>query len=295
MVWLMAFQRDPSYGRLRPLYEISSPWRKDIHTYLIGQSRRLGSRRQLQYHFLKLSWVASSYLHLHAFFLSPFSDHNFNQVFLELTHFLQYRFINFTDPWQGYLGEQPKLVLDYDRQKLLKQILARPKVAGSDISFVIENAIREVPELLSSKSNEDLFEQLFSTPISAMTIEVGDYTVVELPVVLGSHYISKKTYKNRFNKKKFYRILGSYVRWDDAKVVIFRKDKNHHQMFLVLKDTMKLVNIGTWKHLEVDGVDYYLSLLVDFDLPEKSFYVSEWELNCPSISIEKDTTNYDND
>jgi len=65
-------------------------------------------------------------------------------------------------------------------------------------------------------------------PSSALSLDIGDdgFVVAEIPVMLGSHYLGKKAQKVWFDAKgrKFYRILGCYARWDDAKVVIFSFD-----------------------------------------------------------------------
>ena len=331
--WPDAFLKDPAYALFRPLYEFKSPWRcsySALYQYLNGQARRLGGRQHIRFHFSNLALIASGYPQLHAFLSDPFTPkHNLTQVFSDLEKFMRWRFEKFTEsPWldfpvqetvvsKGRISEKdleaiPIVLSDIERKKLLKRELAkipwqqqlqRTLEYDSGIegfhTALIESALKECPELLHQRSNEDLVQQVFSSPITSLSLTMGreGYLVAEIPVMLGSHYLGKKTQKVWFDLrgKKFYRILGCYARWDDAKVAIF-KARIHDttdlqkQMFADIKEKLSLISVGTWKKAQVDGLDYYLCLLIDSDLPERSFLVSEWEVNCPNLTIE-DTEN----
>lgn len=336
--WPSAFLQDPAYALFRPLYERTSPWRTSysaLYQYLSSQARRLGGRRHVLFYLSNLAKVAGEYPHLHAFLLAPFeSTNNLTQVFLELEFFLRWRFEKFSeDPWldfpapepvapKGHISEKdieaiPIVLSEQDRKKLLKKVLAKipwqeqlqraleneSGIAGFHTTL-IENAIKECPDLLTQRANEDLVNQIFASPVQSLTLTLGvnDYLVAEIPVMLGSHYLGKRTQKVWFDRrgKKFYRILGCYARWDDAKIVLFKHSIHadsglQKRMFAEIRERQSLISVGNWKKAQVDGVDYYLALLIDSDLPDRSFFVSEWEVNCPQLSIvlEKDTTNGD--
>lgn len=335
--WPDIFLRDPAYGLLRPLYDHTSPWRssQDLYQYLSSQARRLGGRRHVLFYLSNLSKISTLYPTFHSFLLTPFENtHDLPQVFSEMERFLRWRFECFSEnPWidfpapeitkpKGHISEKdieaiPVELTDQDRKKLLKKELAKipwqqqlqyalehdSGMAGFHTSL-IEKALKECPDLLTQKSNEDLVNQIFSSPVQQLSLSIGnkDYVVAEIPVMLGSHYLGKKTQKVWFTArgKKFYRILGCYARWDDAKVVIFKHSIQENsglqkQMFTEIREQLSLVSVGNWKKAQVDGVDYYLSLLIDADLPEKAFFVSEWEINCPQLTIvlAKDTRDGD--
>jgi len=326
--WPDAFLRDPAYALLRPLYERTSPWRSSsilLHQYLTSQARRLGNRRHLAFHFSNLAKVSSEYDELCAFFLTPFDKHSqLQSIFSQMEEFLRHRFETYPEkPWADFPVEQlvmpkghisnkdieavPTELTEQDRKKLLKKELAKipwqqqlqqalehgSGTAGFHASLV-EKAIKECPSLLTQKRNEDLVNQIFASPATELSLTMGEdgYLVATIPVMIGSHYLGRKTQQTWFTArgKKFYRILGCYARWDDANVLIFRHDIHddttlQKQMFASIKTQKSLVSVGSWKKAQVDGVDYYLSILVDADLPEKSFVVSEWELNCPQLII----------
>ena len=331
--WPDAFLKDPSYALFRPLYEYTSPWRLTygaLSKYLNGQARRMGGRQYVLYHFSQLAQITPNveYPSLYAFLLDPFtaSKHNLTDVFSDAEKFLRWRFECFTeDPWFDFpdssapisdnndVTQLPTLKLsDTGRRKLLKKALSKipwqqqlqrsleydTGVEGFHTAL-IENAIKECPDLLQQHSNQDLVQQIFSSSTAPMALEIGEkeYMVTQLPIMLGSHYLSKRAQKVWFDArgKKFYRILGCYARWDDAKVVIFKSALHNDttrqkQMFSEIREQLLLVSVGVWKKLQVDGLDYYLSLLIDSDLPDKAFFVSEWEVNC-QISLVKDTRN----
>jgi hypothetical protein len=330
--WPELFLKDPAYALFRPLYDSTSPWRKNhsmlVH-YLNGQARRLGGRQYILFHFANIARISRSYTNLHGFLADPFTNkHQISLVFSDLEKFLRWRFDTFShDPWEDLVADEqtaaskgvsdkdleliPITLSDADRKKILKKELSKipwqvqlqrsleydSGMEGFHTSL-IENAIKECPDLLQQKSNEDLVQQIFSSPTtSALSLELGSsgYVTAEIPVMLGSHYLSKKAQKIWFDSrgKKFYRILGCYARWDDATVVIFKHTVHddsqlQRNMFAEIKEKMALVSVGTWKKAQVDGLDYYLSLLVDADMPVRAFFVSEWELNCPNLLI-KDT------
>jgi hypothetical protein len=334
--WPESFLRDPAYSLFRPLYEYTSPWRTSydaLYQYLNGQARRMGGRQHILFHFSNLSLISSGYTQFHAFLSDPFTPkHNLTWVFSDLEKFLRWRFAEFSDsPWRdfparekiaskGRISEKdleaiPCVLSDTDRKKLLKKELAkipwqtqlqRSLEYESGIegfhTALIENALKECPELLHQRHNEDLVQQVFSSPLDSMTLTMGEkgYLIAEIPVMLGSHYLGKKTQKVWFDArgKKFYRILGCYARWDNAQVVIFKASVHNDaelqkQMFAEIKEGLLLVGVGNWKKAIIDGSDYYLSLLIDSDLPERSFFVSEWEINCPNLMV-KDTETHAN-
>ena len=336
--WPDIFLKDQAYALFRPLYERTSPWRSaysSLYQYFSSQARRLGGRRHILFYLSNLAKIAEDYPKFQAFLLAPFdSNHDLPAMLSEMELFLRWRFENFSeDPWLGFPAQEvvmpkghisekdieavPTTLTDQDRKKLLKKELAkipwqqqlqRALEHESGMSgfhaILIEKALKECPDLLTQKSNEDLVNQIFSSPAQELTVKMGahDYTVAEIPVMLGSHYLGKKTQKVWFTArgKKFYRILGCYARWDDAKVVIFKHSIQEDAtlqkwMFTEIKEQHSLISVGNWKKAQVDGIDYYLSLLIDSDLPEKSFFVSEWEINCPQLTIllEKDTRNVD--
>lgn len=330
--WPDAFLQDPAYALFRPLYEYTSPWRASHSTlchYLNGQARRLGGRQYILFHFLNLAKISKSYESLHAFLLDPFTNkHKLLKVFVDLEAFLRWRFEFFTnDPWSDLqeqedaaaaavhvsekdLATVPIALSETDKKKILKkelskipwqQQLQRSLEYESGVegfhAALIENAIKECPELLQQNANQDLVQQIFSSPMPSLSLTLNEagYTIAEIPVMLGSHYLGKKAQKVWFDGRgrKFHRILGCYARWDDAKVVVFKHTVHddtvlQKQMFSAIKDTHALNSVGTWKKAQVDGLDYYLSLLIDSDLPDRTFFVSEWEVNCPHLLI-KDT------
>ena len=329
--WPEAFLKDPAYALFRPLYEYTSPWRAShsaLCHYLNGQARRLGGRQYILFHFSNLARIAKSYPDFHSFLLDPFTNkHRLLQVFYDLERFLRWRFEEFTeDPWldftveessaaKGHISEKdleaiPVALSETDRKKLLKKALSKipwQQQLQRSLEYesgmegfhaaLIENAIKECPNLLHQKSNEDLVQQIFSSPTPSLSFTMGEegYLIAEIPVMLGSHYLGKKAQKVWFDArgKKFYRILGCYARWDDAKVVVFKQSVHdghelQKKMFSDIKEKQSLISVGVWKKAQVDGLDYYLSLLIDSDIPERAFFVSEWEINCPNLLI-KDT------
>lgn len=290
--WPQAFLKDPAYALFRPLYEYTSPWRSSqamLSLYLHSQSRRLGGHRYLLFYFSNLAKISESYPSLNWFLRSPFyASHDLNDVFSELEIFLRWRFTDFKDdPWRDYPFEEQ--YTDKERKIILKKNLSKiPKVRNFrdmeeyKLRF-IENALKECPNLtINPKYNSDLVHHIFSSPIPELTLQLGrdGYVISEIPVILGSHFLDKK-YTGWFKDNKFYRILGCYARWDDAKVIIF-KDVT---MLSSLKGTYKLRTIGEMRRGQIDGEDYLLSILVDSDLPEKSFVISEWELNVSQLTI----------
>lgn len=327
--WPDIFLEDPAYALFRPLYERTSPWRssyKSLLLYLNAQARRLGGRKLLLFYFSRLSMLtpAASYPHFKTFLAHPFEYKLIlSSLFSEIELFLQWRFKEFSNnPWIDYPKPEeieiekaeitekdlsPSVLSKKERKKILKKELSKipwqtqlQKVleyeSGIDglHTAIIENALKECPNLLTQKSNEDLVCQIFSSPSPALSLDIGGdgFVVAEIPVMLGSHYLGKKAQKAWFEAKgrKFYRILGCYARWDDAKVVIF-KNKLHEdveaqrQMFATIKEKLELKAVGNQIRAEVDGLDYYLSLLIDSDLPDRSFVISQWELNCPNLLI----------
>ena len=324
--WPPIFLQDPAYALLRPLYEYTSPWRishEALCLYLNSQARRLGGRKRLLEYFSMLASLSLRFPTFHSFLILPFEKHDLLELFLEMEKFLQWRFREFpNDPWHDFQKEEEKgtekieisekdlappisSLTEKERKKLLKkelskipwqQQLQRTLDYDSGIdgfhTALIEKALKECPDLLSQKSNEDLVSQVFSSPTSSLSLMIGyeGYVVAEIPVMLGAHFLNKKTQKGWFDNKgrKFFRILGCYARWDDAQVVIFKTSENSERMFLDIKQKLSLKHIGQVITAQVDGIDYYLSLLVDSDLPERSFLISEWELNCPNLLI-KDT------
>jgi hypothetical protein len=335
LTWPDSFLQDPAYAIFRPLYERTCPWRTSqdlLFLYLNSQARRLGGRKILLGYFLKLSSIAFDYPYFKSFLLSPFEKHNLDALFLDVDKFLQWRFKKFTiDPWLDFKKEIEKKEIanvevsekdlalpvsslsEKDRKKLLKKELSKmpwQKQLQQTLEYesgftgfhtaLIEKALKECPDLLAQKSNEDLVSQIFSTPTNDMELIIGagGYVVAEIPVMLGAHFLNKKTQKRWFDAKgkKFFRILGCYARWDDAKVVIFKNalPENTEHMFSDIKKELALKSVGHLIRAQVDGIDYYLSLLVDSDLPDRSFLISEWELNCPNLKIScEDTIKHD--
>lgn len=323
--WPSKFLEDPAYALLRPLYEYTSPWRTShdaLSLYLHSQARRLGGRRHILFHFSNLAIISERFPKFNQFLLSPFNQsHSLKRVFTEMELFLRWRFDFFTkDPWADYpiqekLAAKRRTVSENDplsekdRKRILKRFLSKvpwqlqlQQALEHDSGIegyhaaIIEKALKECPDLTSQKANLDLVHHIFSSPMPELTIDMGDkgYVVAEIPIMLGSHYLGKNVQKIWFETKgrKFYRILGNYARWDDAMVVIFniKDDDGQAKMFSTVRETQGLKSIGNWKRAQVDGEDYYLSLLVELDLPERSFLVSEWELNCPQLTIlSKDT------
>jgi hypothetical protein len=318
--WPTKFLEDPAYALLRPLYELTSSWRKSheaLSLYLHSQARRLGGKRFVLFHLSNLSLISESYYEFNRFLKAPFDPtHRLKRVFGEMEKFLRWRFEDFKhDPWSDY-PLQEKLAtrcLDFDltdekrRKRLLRRelskvpwpqplqkILDRESGVEGYHTEIITKALKECPEI-SQKYNEDLVHHIFSSPCSSLTLELGTegYCVSEIPIMIGSHYLGKNVLHDWFSKKgrKFYRIFGSYARWDNAKVVIFKHTlADDPNLFIAIKTNYKLRGVGIWKKAQVDGEDYYLSLLVDSDLPERSFLVTEWELNCPQLTIlAKDT------
>ena len=331
LTWPTKFLEDPAYALLRPLYENTSPWRKSheaLALYLHSQARRLGGRRHILFHFSNLSLISEGYYEFNRFLKAPFeTTHKLKRVFGEMERFLRQRFETFEhDPWADYplqerlaakrrISEKdlavpavPEIPLtDMERKKLLKKALSKvpwqlqlQKALEYDSGIegyhadIIAKALKECPEV-NQKPNADLVHHIFSSPIPALTLELGEegYCVCEIPIMLGSHYLGKNVQKTWFDAKgrKFYRILGCYARWDDAKVVIFKhRLSDSPTLFPAIKAAHGLRGVGNWKQAQVDGEDYYLSLLIDFDLPERSFLVTDWELNCPQLTIlTKDT------
>jgi len=312
LTWPSIFLHDPTYALFRPLYDRTSPWRSSYDSlclYLNSQARRLGGRHILMGQFSKLALISTRYSTLHNFLNEPFNPkHNLSDLFSEVDQFLRWRFDYFSyDPWQDTAPEtnevkepdKEEAAIPYQKKrKLLKKALSKipwqqqlQKSLEYDSgiegfhAYLIEKAIKECPDLLSQQSNEDIVNQIFSSPNPLLTLnfEGKDYVVGEVPAMIGSHYLSRKIQKGWFDNrgKKFYRILGSYARWDDAKMVIFKNDdpQIQTQMFKDIKDNMSLISVGNHKKAQVDGVDYHLSLLVDSDLPDRSFLISEWEIN----------------
>jgi hypothetical protein len=194
----------------------------------------------------------------------------------EMDQFLSGR-LRFADPWEGIpLDERVKL------KRLPK------KVYNLEDTVLVQKAAKECPELFTQKANADLIQHIFSSPKAQLTYEIREvgYVIANIPVALGSHYVGK----NVKVSNSFYRILGNFARWDDAKVVIFKEsvynDTNkQNKLFLHLRDTQGFRCVGTWKRAKVEDEDYFLSLLVDVNLSERLFMVSEWELNCPQLTI----------
>lgn len=320
--WPEPFIKDPAYALFRPLYEHTSPWRASYGSllkYLNGQARRLGGRQYVLIHLAKLAQITPrmEFIHLHAFLTDPFTPkHHIPFLFLDVDRFLHWRFKSFADPWQDLdtneptNTEKPELpsvaakdepLSDATRKKILKQALSKVPwqqqfqraleyesgVAGYH-SELIENALKECPDL---KSNQGRVQSIFASPATNLEIEIGEcgYAVCELPVMLGSHFLSKKAQKTWFDAKdkKFYKILGCYARWDNAQIVIFKQTTmaNQRRIFDEIRAKHALISVGVWKKAQVDGLDYYLSLLIDADIPDKAFFVSEWEINCPNLLI----------
>ena len=310
--WPNVFLKDPAYALFRPLYEYTSPWRASqdaLLLYLYSQARRLGGRRHLLFHFSNLAKISESYAGLNWFLRSPFEhSHDLIEVFTDMENFLRWRFVEFRDdPWRDFPLEErskskrrtkkepvPVVLSESERKRLLKKVLSKipdkhniQKALDECQTGLLENAIKECPSLVSQRSNSDLIHQIFSSPISELTLTLGEggYVVGEIPVMLGSHFLDKNAHTGWFEKKKFYRILGCYARWDDAKVVIFKDQGKDAKIFSILKDTHRLKSVGDWKKAQVDGEDYFLSILVESDLPERSFLISEWEVNVPHLTI----------
>ena len=299
-----------------------------LSLYLHSQARRLGGRRHILFHFSNLALISEGFPKFNQFLLSPFDrGHILKRVFTEMELFLRWRFEAFTkEPWADYpiqeklaakrrtvsekdLSSPPVPLSDLERKRFLKRALSKVPwqlqlqqvleyesgIEGYHAA-IIEKALKECPDLTSQKANLDLVNHIFSSPMPELTLDMGDkgYVVAEIPIMLGSHYLGKNVQKMWFETRgrKFYRILGNYARWDDAMIIIFNIKDNDGQarMFAAIKETQGLKSIGNWKRAQVDGEDYYLSLLVDLDLPERSFLVSEWEVNCPQLTIlSKDT------
>lgn len=332
LTWPDVFLRDPAYSLLRPLYDRMSPWRSShdqLCLYLSSQARRLGGRRVLLFHFSHLHLLAKNYLRFQHFLLNPFDSYSLDELFLEIDQFLHWRFDQFSDdPWKDYPIEEKlaaasetkkvsekdlsiPVLSDQERRKLLKRELSKipwqtqlqrsleyeTGIEGFH-SAVIEKAIKECPELLAQKSNEDLVSQIFSSEKKSLSLTIGSdgYLVTECPVMLGSHYLSSKTQKVWFDgrNRQFFKILGCYAKWLDAKLVVFKDsvhsdpEKQKH-IFDSIKEKHKLIGIGNINRMQADGIDYYLSLLIDSDIPSRSFIVSEWQVNLPiTIVTEKD-------
>jgi len=330
LTWPAVFLQDPSYAIFRPIYDRTSPWRTNhekLWLYLNSQARRLGSRRMLLYHFANLQLIANGFPIFQAFLLNPFSRHDLNQLFSEIERFLRWRFDQFSDdPWRDYPVQEKvstKKIQEKDlivptlteqaRRKLLKKELSKISwqtqlqrsleydtgIEGFHASLV-EKAIRECPDLLKQKSNEDLVTEAFSPSDMPVTIVIGKdgWTVTEIPVMLGSHYLAKRTQKVWFDdrNRQFFKILGCYAKWLDAKLVIFTNTIHNDsvklkQMFDGIKENHNLITVGNWNKMQIDEVDYFLSLLIESDMPMKSFIVSEWQINIPKLAVilEKDT------
>lgn len=317
--WPDVFLEDTAYALFRPLYEYTSPWRASydaLHLYLHSQARRLGGRHHLMFHFSNLSLISKSYPILHYFLNNPFDTaYGLRTLFLDLERFLVWRFREFKDdPWRDFplqertkpkrrvenkdLDVAPVVISEQKRKKLLKKALSKipwqqqlqKTLESSKDEYhteLIEKALKECPELVSQKTNTDLVHQMFSSPIPELTLTLGDegYVVADIPVMLGSHFLSKSVYAGWFEQKKFYRILGCYARWDDAKVVIYKSSTVATDMFHSIKEIYQLQSIGNWKKAQVNDEDYFLSLLVESDLPERSFLISEWEINVSHLTI----------
>lgn len=308
--WPSKFLEDPAYALLRPLYEHTSPWRQHLSDYLYSQARRLGGQRVLLFHFYNLSLISEGYSEFNQFLKTPLDPKlRLKRVFKEMLSFLRWRFDFFShDPWQDYpvrerlatrrhMHPDDITLTDTERTMYLKRMLSRPagqKWTPPKDTDIITKALKECPEI-GNQANAAFAAHIFSSPVPFIDIQLDDsgYRVCEIPVVLGSHYVGKNVQGVWFEGKgrKFYRILGSYVRWDDAKVVIFKADlANDASLFSKIQYDYGLRSLGNWKRAQVDGEDYYLSLLIDLDLPERSFLVNEWELNCPQLTIlTKDT------
>lgn len=280
--WPDSFLKDSSYALLRPLYERTSPWRsswENLSTYLMSQARRLGGKRYVITKLNNLSALTSDYEHLTSFLRSPFErPKGFRNVFYDLDLFLLQRFV-LSHPWEGH---------EIEDKKKLKYVLARiPTLPQLENNDLVQKVNKECPELLQ-RYNVDLLHHILSSPVSSLSYSVSDvgFEIMNTPVFIGRHYKAKD-----FDLGSgFYRILGNFSRWDKAKVVIFKEciynsEKEQKELFLHIKNTYGLRGIGLWKRAQVEGEDYLLSLLVGADVSERMFMVSQWELNCPQLTI----------
>lgn len=277
LVWPDRFAKKPAYALLRPLSEYSNPWRKSpeaVTKYLNGQARRLGGRYYVNAYFTEIAPQAKQHPILYAFLLAPFEKHSLPNLLPDLERFLRKVFTS---------GEM------YVKRAINPQYLA--DIESCFNKSFIKNALKECPELLSRSYNEDFTKDMFSSPVcSVCMMWEGDYCVVEMPVVLGSHYLNNKGLS--FLKKKNYiirRILGCYARWDEAIVVLYSDKVSKEQMFEEIKKESNLMPIGKTKNLLIDSQDYLVSLLIDSDLPPQAFTIEDWEVNSPKLTVLKDT------
>lgn len=265
MSWPPAFLQDMTYSILRPLYDSTSKWRNNLEIYLMAKARQLGGVRVLQTHFKLLSFI-STYSVFNNFLLSPFNNNlDLPAIFKEMTLFLQERFMH-EDPW----FDLP------EKKKFLKNEKSKyPDYASTDI---IQTALLSCPEL-THKPNCDLVYHMFQPSCNDVSIHLEHgYTVATVSVLLGGYYTNTLAL-DALKERKFYSLLGNYARWDDAKILIFKNDLNQYNLFSMVRVTYKLRGIGELKTAKMDGEDYYLMLLIDSDLLEKAFFISNWELN----------------
>ncbi len=256
LTWPEAYLYDTAYALLRPLYSISSPWRKDLNTYLYGQVRRLGGKQYLLFYFSTLSMLTEGYAALTAFLKEPFTDYD-SSLFKELEAFLYKQFKEYpTAPWRDGSSSLP------------------PK--GNASNTLIDNIFTECTSLVKKKSNIEMLDTLLSFPVHEVYTECNKLTTI--PVILYKCHLSNELYST-FERKgvKLYRILHNYIRWDDAQV-------------LLTKGTIDLTEkslhvLGEPKEVQVNNEDYFLYLLVSDSVPKKYFTVADWDVNTRLIII----------
>jgi len=325
MDWPVQYQKDPAFALLRPLLEVNwlaSP--ESLTTYLQGQARRLG-KSQLFLLLRSLNPLAGSYKELAAFLAAPTLNYDLNLLKIDIEQFLRSCFSAHPDnPWQeveglveetGYSSITEDKLLAYSdispdlRRKLidrqikkrgnswkdsLKLMAERQDGSENFENSLLEEALLENPNILAKEANADGLAAEIFTPVDLkVTVALGSqqvYNITTVPVLLGKHYLSRSAQNLWFSKgQNFTRIIGSYARWDNAKVLFFRKDLNQveiTELRLQLKQKEHLALRGPLRGITGDKTKLRCALVVNKEIPEDHFSVYEWAFNTSQLEYQ---------
>jgi hypothetical protein len=324
LVWPIAYLKDPVFSLLRPLADENSiPL--PVSEYFQAQARRLGGKSRVLRELHHLTVIAED-PSLQTFFENPFScTIDLTILANPLKSFLKSCFTkNPNDPWASYKEEekiklslseeeliaQKQTLSDKEKQKIMKQqsqkfswqeLLALASERDGSIEkvydFLLDTGLKE-GQGHHGEEEPTLAEIVFSPSKDLVEIKLDPdetFKVVEIPVLLGRHYLSSKTQRIWFNenpsrKERFQKLMGTYAKWDTARLVVFKDDFSLAKNQFLLSRALAAYGLrlfGPWKsRLSLQKVPVHFSLLLDRSFPLDHFYLSDWDFNVGSLSID---------
>jgi hypothetical protein len=99
------------------------------------------------------------------------------------------------------------------------------------------------------------------------------------------HYINPRIQKRLTKKHTMHRVLECYARWDSASVLLYEKNITSVDAMHKEVEGCGFYFLGKERVITLDTKDYVVRLLIEKEFPAQSITVTDWDLNCPKLTI----------